>query len=74
MICQAWIADRYFLTTVTDTSSRGTLLSKSESTMLGSITAHRVKEWKSEKDAGRCSASGIEKMSQNTWNFHRLDL
>lgn len=39
----------------------------------GSQHAHSVKECRIAKDAGSQSPSGIEKMSQKTWNLRILD-
>ena len=38
----------------------------------GSVTAQRVKEWKSFKEPGRQSTSGKVKMSQNRWTLQML--
>lgn len=67
--CQARIAERYFLTTVTDTGSNGTDMEVNDldigSAIDGSDTAQRENECKTLNRAGSRFDSGMENMSQN---------
>jgi len=63
-MCQAWIAERYFRTVVTDTGSNGMVGTDDIDSDSGSVAAHNAKEWISWNDAGRRALSGMENMSQ----------
>ena len=54
VICQAQIADKYFLATPMDTGLKGIPIEVSGPNMSESDTVHRVKECRSRKDAEQC--------------------